>query len=73
MTLYTLYTCREGWQDQLKDLISKLNISVAFDAIAGEMSATMMQVASAFTPINMINTNIVIDFVRSMLTLSDQC
>ena len=59
-------TCREGWQDELKDLISKLNISVAFDAIAGDMSGTMMQVATNCTPIDMININIIIDFVRSM-------
>ena len=67
--------CREGWQDELKELISKLNISVAFDAIAGEMSGTMMQVATDCTlininiiaPINMININIIIDF------LIDQC
>ena len=36
--------CREGWQDQLKELIAKLNISVAFDAIAGDMSGTIMEV-----------------------------
>jgi len=40
---HVVVTSREGWQDQLKDLISKLNISVAFDAIAGDMSGTMMQ------------------------------
>ena len=36
--------CREGWQDRLKELIAKLNISVAFDAIAGDMSGTIMEV-----------------------------
>ena len=36
--------CREGWQHQLKELIAKLNISVAFDAIAGDMSGTIMEV-----------------------------
>ena len=36
--------CREGWQDELKELIAKLNISVAFDAIAGDMSGTIMEV-----------------------------
>ena len=36
--------CREGWQEQLKELIAKLNISVAFDAIAGDMSGTIMEV-----------------------------
>ena len=36
--------CREGWQDKLKELIVKLNISVAFDAIAGDMSGTIMEV-----------------------------
>jgi len=40
---HVVVTSREDWQDQLKDLISKLNISVAFDAIAGDMSGTMMQ------------------------------
>ena len=64
--------CREGWQDELKELISKLNISVAFDAIAGEMSGTMMQVATDCTLFNIniiepININITIDFVI------DQC
>ena len=55
-------TCREGWQDELKELISKLNISVAFDAIAGDMSGTMMQVATDFTMQSTIS-----------LFLSDQC
>ena len=55
--------CREGWQDELKELISKLNISVAFDAIAGEMSGTMMQVVSDCTLIN-INIDFVIDQCR---------
>jgi len=40
---HVVVTSREGWQDELKELISKLNISVAFDAIAGDMSGTMMQ------------------------------
>ena len=44
--IYDSCTCREDWQDQLKDLIVKLNISVAFDAIAGDMSGTIMQVAN---------------------------
>ena len=62
------FTCREGWQDQLKDLISKLNISVAFDCIAGDMSGTMMQVfLHRFHSINMININIIVDIFL------DQC
>ena len=61
---HTYETCREGWQDELKELISKLNISVAFDAIAGDMSGTMMQVS--LQSIYIININIIIDFVRSM-------
>ena len=43
-------------------MISKLNISVAFDAIAGDMSGTMMQVS--LQSIYIININIIIDFVR---------
>ena len=58
------WTCREGWQNQLKDLISKLNISVAFDCIAGDMSGTMMQVNQWF---HSINIKIIVDI------LSDQC
>jgi len=40
---HVVVTSREDWQDQLKELIVKLKISVAFDAIAGDMSGTMMQ------------------------------
>jgi len=39
---HIVVTSREGWQDQLKVLIDKLNISVVFDAIAGDMTGTMM-------------------------------
>ena len=35
---------REGWQEELKVLVEKLNITVVFDAIAGDMTGTMMQV-----------------------------
>ena len=48
--------CREGWQDQLKELIAKLNISVAFDAIAGDMSGTIMEV-NYIIIISVINVN----------------
>ena len=48
--------CREGWQDHLKELIAKLNISVAFDAIAGDMSGTIMEV-NYIIIISVINVN----------------
>merc|ERR1712002_578966 len=32
---HVIVTSREGWQQEIKQLIEKLNISVAFDAIAG--------------------------------------
>ena len=51
------FTCREDWQDQLKELIVKLNISVAFDAIAGDMSGTMMQVANHFKRFFILSTS----------------
>ena len=35
---------RDGWQKELKALVEKLNISVVFDAIGGDMTGTMMQV-----------------------------
>ena len=42
------YACRAGWKEELKELISKLNISVAFDAIAGEMTRTIMEVIQTY-------------------------
>ena len=38
------FSFREGWQEELKVLVEKLNISVVFDAIGGDMTGTMMQV-----------------------------
>ena len=40
---HVVVTGEEGWQDQVRQLVKKLNITVAFDAIAGEMTGTMMQ------------------------------
>ena len=40
---YVVVTSREGWQEELQRLIKKLNISVVFDAIAGDMTGTMMK------------------------------
>jgi len=44
---HVVVTSREGWQDELKNLVKKLNITVAFDAIAGDMTGTMMQLMPA--------------------------
>ena len=41
-------SCRADWKEELKELISKLNISVAFDAIAGEMTGTIMEVIQTY-------------------------
>jgi len=40
---HVVVTSKAGWKEELKELISKLNISVAFDAIAGEMTGTIME------------------------------
>ena len=40
---YVVVTSRDGWQEELQKLIEKLNISVVFDAIAGDMTGTMMR------------------------------
>jgi len=40
---YVVVTSRAGWQDELQALVEKLNISVVFDAIAGDMTGTMMK------------------------------
>ena len=40
---YVVVTGREGWEEEIKKLIKKLNISVVFDAIAGDMSGKMMK------------------------------
>ena len=40
---YVVVTSRKGWEEEVAKLIKKLNISVAFDAIAGDMTGTMMQ------------------------------
>ena len=44
---YVFVTSKDGWQDELKNLVKKLNITVAFDAIAGDMTGTMMQLMPA--------------------------
>lgn len=40
---HVVVTSRDGWQKDLKALVEKLNISVVFDAIAGDMTGTLMQ------------------------------
>merc|ERR1719348_1658482 len=40
---YVVVTSREGWQNESQTLVKKLNISVVFDAIAGDMTGTMMK------------------------------
>ena len=40
---YVVVTGKEGWEEEMKQLIKKLNISVVFDAIAGDMSGKMMK------------------------------
>lgn len=44
---YVVCTADKDWQDQLTALITKLNITVAFDAIAGEMSGTLLSLLPA--------------------------
>ena len=44
---YVVVTSRDGWQEELQKLIEKLNISVVFDAIAGDMTGTMMRLLPA--------------------------
>ena len=44
---YVVVTSRDGWQDELQALVKKLNVSVAFDAIAGDMTGTMMKLMPA--------------------------
>jgi len=34
---------KEGWQEEIRGLVKKLNISVAFDAIAGDMTGSIME------------------------------
>jgi len=40
---HVVVTSREDWQEELKEKITKLKVSVAFDAIGGDMTATMMR------------------------------
>ena len=44
---YVVVTSKEGWQEELQLLIRKLNISVVFDAIAGDMTGTLMKLLPA--------------------------
>ena len=44
---YVVVTSKEGWEDRMKELIKKLKISVVFDAIAGDMTGTMMKLLPA--------------------------
>ena len=44
---YVVVTSRAGWQEELQDLVNKLNISVVFDAIAGDMTGTIMKLLPA--------------------------
>jgi len=44
---YVVVTSRDGWQEELQMLIRKLNISVVFDAIAGDMTGTLMKLLPA--------------------------
>ena len=44
---YVVVTSREGWQDEIKALVERLNISVVLDAIAGDMTGTMMKLLPA--------------------------
>ena len=39
---YIVCTADKDWKEQLKTLIDELNVTVAFDAIAGEMSGTLL-------------------------------
>merc|ERR1712217_615258 len=39
---YVIVTGKEGWQSELAKLIAQLRIKCAFDAIAGEMSGTLL-------------------------------
>lgn len=41
---HIVVSSKEGWEDELKELVKKLNISVAFDCIAGSSTGTMMDV-----------------------------
>lgn len=40
---HVVVTSREDWQEELKKKIIQLKVSVAFDAIGGDMTATMMR------------------------------
>ena len=40
---HVVLTTEEGWKEEVRQLVKMLNITVAFDAIAGEMTGTMMQ------------------------------
>ena len=44
---YVVVTSRDGWQEEIQALVDKLNISVVFDAIAGDMTGTMMKLMPA--------------------------
>jgi len=44
---YVVVTSRDGWQEEIQVLVEKLNISVVFDAIAGDMTGTMMKLMPA--------------------------
>merc|ERR1719317_799015 len=44
---HVVVTSKDGWEDRMKELIKKLNISVVFDAIAGDMTGTMMKLLPA--------------------------
>ena len=44
---YVVVTSKDGWEDRMRELIKKLNISVVFDAIAGDMTGTMMKLLPA--------------------------
>lgn len=40
---HVVVTSKEDWQTELKDMIKSLNIQIAFDAIAGEMSGALQE------------------------------
>ena len=44
---YVFVTSKDGWHYEIKNLVKKLNITVVFDAIAGDMTGTMMKLMPA--------------------------
>eukprot|EP00091_Calanus_sinicus_P006045 TRINITY_DN16639_c0_g1_i1.p1 TRINITY_DN16639_c0_g1~~TRINITY_DN16639_c0_g1_i1.p1 ORF type:complete len:242 (+),score=76.46 TRINITY_DN16639_c0_g1_i1:69-794(+) len=44
---HVVVTSKTGWEEEIQTLVKKLNISVVFDAIAGDMTGTMMKMMPA--------------------------